>query len=131
MPGHSIVLMTLGYFILFFGFFAFNAGSEVGVAGDAFIPDRIGRSALNTALACSGAFITTLLIYKFGFKMTSTKIFKTEIKHPTLWGGYWNLPGAINGGLGGMVAICAGCFGVEPWAGFVIGCIAGIFFSFF
>ena len=124
-PGHSTVLLVLGYFLLFFGFFAFNAGSENGIAGDIFHPDRIGRAAVVTALGASGGFITSLLIYKFGFGRTTYKLFTKELKFATIFGGYWCITGAVNGGLGGMVAICAGCFGYEPWAGFVVGCIAG------
>ena len=125
-PGHSTVLISLGYFLLFFGFFAFNGGSETGIAGEAFIPDRVGRAVIATALSCAGAFISTLMWYRIGFAMVDRKIFGKKIKLPTVLGGFWSISGAVNGGLGGMVAICASCFGVEPWAAFVIGNIAGV-----
>lgn len=37
----------------------------------------------------------------------------------------WDTTAAMNGCLTGLVAITAGCATVEPWAGFVIGVVAG------
>lgn len=37
----------------------------------------------------------------------------------------WDTTAAMNGALTGLVAITAGCVTVEPWAGFVIGILAG------
>ena len=37
----------------------------------------------------------------------------------------WDTTAAMNGALTGLVAITAGCATVEPWAGFVIGILAG------
>ena len=37
----------------------------------------------------------------------------------------WDTTAAMNGCLTGLAAITAGCASVEPWAGFVIGIIAG------
>ena len=129
-PGHSTVLITIGYFVLTFGFLAFNAGSEQGVSGSYYFPERVARAAVNTTLAGSSSFLTTLLIYKLGFSMTEIRVLGKELKVLTALGGKWCLSGAINGGIAGNAAICAACFGVEPWAAVVIGCVAGNFSLF-
>merc|ERR1712100_656316 len=61
-PGHSIVLVALGFFILWFGFFAFNAVSEGGIAGEGYDPDA--GAVVNTALSASAAIMVTLIIEK-------------------------------------------------------------------
>ena len=75
-PGHNLSMVALGGFILWFGWFGFNAGSTLAANLD------IGKIALNTHLAaCAGAL---------GYMLT-TKAFK----HPIL------LTGTVNGSLGG------------------------------
>jgi ammonium transporter, Amt family len=130
LPGHSVVLVTLGYFMLWFGFFAFNAASEGGIAGDGYDPDNVGRAVVNTALSAAGGTFSALIILKLGFIRMNYKIMGKTVKGWTPFGGYWSMCGAINGGITGMVSICAGCFAVEPWAGYVIGTVAG-WFDFF
>ncbi|XP_015755297.1 PREDICTED: putative ammonium transporter 1 [Acropora digitifera] len=39
---------------------------------------------------------------------------------------YWSLLFTINGGLTGMVALCAGCNTIHPYAAFIVGIIAGM-----
>ena len=124
-PGHSIVLVALGFFILWFGFFAFNAVSEGGIAGEGYDPDAVARAVVNTALSASAAIMVTLIIEKIAIAKMEMVVFNRQVYYYTIFGGYWSITGAINGGLTGMVAICAGCNVVEPWAGFVIGCISG------
>lgn len=130
-PGHSTVLITIGYFVLSFGFLAFNAGSEQGVSGSYYFPERVARAAVNTSLAGASSFLVTLLIYKFGFSVTEVRVLGKEFKMVTALGGKWCLSGAINGGITGNAAICASCFAVEPWAAVVIGCVAGAFYCLF
>jgi Amt family ammonium transporter len=101
--GHNIPLASLGVFILWFGWFGFNAGSTLSV-GDGSL---IGRIALNTNLsAVSGALSALLVIWVF-------------FKKP-------DLSMMMNGSLAGLVAITASCAFVEPWAAILIGAIAGI-----
>ncbi|MBN1575092.1 MAG: ammonium transporter [Chitinispirillaceae bacterium] len=99
-PGHSIPLATLGGFILWFGWFGFNPGSELAM--DANVP----RIALTTALAsCTGvvsAMITSWIL-----------------------GGKPDLSMIINGCLAGLVAITAPCAVVTTVGAVVIGLIAG------
>jgi Amt family ammonium transporter len=103
LAGHNIPLASLGVFILWFGWFGFNAGSTLGV-GDGSL---IGRVALNTNLAaCTGGIAAMITVWKrFG---------KPDLSM------------AMNGALAGLVAITAPCAFVEPWAALLIGAVAGV-----
>jgi len=102
MPGHSIPLASLGVFILWFGWFGFNAGSTLAV-GDGHL---IARVAINTNLAAALGGIAAMI---------------------TVWRkfGKPDLSMAMNGALAGLVAITAPCAYVDPWAAIVIGLSAG------
>jgi Amt family ammonium transporter len=102
LAGHSIPLASLGVFILWFGWFGFNAGSTLGVADGS----TIGRVAINTNLAAALGGIAAML---------------------TVWKrfGKPDLSMAMNGALAGLVAITAPCAYVEPWAALAIGTVAG------
>lgn len=102
LAGHNIPLASLGVFILWFGWFGFNAGSTLGVTDGA----SIGRVAINTNLAAALGGITAMA---------------------TVWKrfGKPDLSMAMNGALAGLVAITAPCAYVEPWAALVIGTVAG------
>ena len=45
--------------------------------------------------------------------------------------GHWSIFSAINGGLAGMVAACAGCNNMPQWAAFITGLIAGFNFYWY
>lgn len=99
-PGHNLALVALGAFILWFGWFGFNGGSTLQANSS------IGKIILNTHLAaCAGAAaVVGLLVLQ---------------RKPVL------LTAVLNGGLGGLVAITAGCASMEvPWA-IVTGLVAG------
>ena len=100
--GHNIPLASLGVFILWFGWFGFNAGSTLSV-GDGSL---IGRVAINTNIAAAiGGIVAMATVWKrFG---------KPDLSM------------AMNGALAGLVAITAPCAYVEPWAALVIGATAG------
>jgi Amt family ammonium transporter len=92
----------LGVFILWFGWFGFNAGSTLSV-GDGSL---IGRVALNTNLAAAiGGIVAMATVWK--------RVGKPDLSM------------AMNGALAGLVAITAPCAYVEPWAALVIGAAAG------
>jgi Amt family ammonium transporter len=101
-PGHNLPLATLGMFILWFGWFGFNAGSSLSA-----YELRIAVVAVNTMLAASAGALMALVIV-----LWRTNKFDVGM--------------AINGALAGLVAITAGCAWVEGWAAVVIGIIAGI-----
>ena len=101
-PGHNIAYVVLGTFILFFGWFGFNAGSTLA-ATDL----RISVIATNTFLA--GVAATVITIY--------WRYIKT---------GKIDILVATNGSLAGLVAITAPCAFVPTWAAVVIGAIGGM-----
>jgi Amt family ammonium transporter len=102
-PAHNLVLVYLGTFILFFGWFGFNAGSTLAA-----VP-AIAGIALNTLLAAVfGAVGAGALSWIFGRE---------------------HLPEAeliANGVLAGLVGITAGCAFVETGGAVVIGLVSGI-----
>jgi Amt family ammonium transporter len=105
--GHNIPLAVLGTFILWFGWYGFNAGSTLGM-GD---PGAVARIAMNTTLApavATGAAMATSWA-RYG---------KPD---PTL---------ATNGALAGLVAITAPCAAVGSGASIAIGLVAGVLVVF-
>lgn len=101
-PGHNIPLAALGIFILWFGWFGFNAGSTT--AGDDF---KIGYIAVNTSLSAAAGAVAAMF---------------------TIWikSGKPDVSMSLNGALAGLVAITAGCASVSPMSSIYIGLIAGI-----
>lgn len=109
--GHSMTLATLGVFILWMGWFGFNAGSTTGVTGGASPGAGAGKAfgliAINTNLsACTGALVATFT--------TWARSGKPEISM------------ALNGALAGLVAITAPCATVTPLSAVLIGAVAGV-----
>ncbi len=99
-PGHSMTLATLGVFILFFGYFGFNAGSTTTGTGE------IARIIVNTFIAgCAGSIAALFTSWK--------KVGKPDISM------------VLNGTLAGLVAISAGCNSVTPLGALVIGTVGG------
>jgi Amt family ammonium transporter len=96
-------LASLGVFILWFGWFGFNAGSTLGVV-DGF---SIGRVAANTNIAAALGGVAAMV---------------------TVWKrfGKPDLSMAMNGALAGLVAVTAPCACIEPWAAVVVGAVAGV-----
>lgn len=108
-PGHNLVLGALGVFILWFGWFGFNAGSELAAVGGS--TSAIGKIFLTTNLsAASGAVMSMIVTW-------------ARYKRPTL-----SL--SLNGALAGLVAITAGCNAVSPFGAIIIGATAGLVLVF-
>ncbi|MDF1571434.1 MAG: ammonium transporter [Bacteroidales bacterium] len=109
-PGSNLALGALGVFILWFGWFGFNPGSQLAAAGE------------ENAVAISHIFITTNLAAAAG---AVTAMFVTWMKYKR--------PGlsiTLNGALAGLVAITAGCDIVSPGGAVLIGIIAGVILVF-
>ena len=101
-PGHSITLAALGTFIIWFGWFGFNAGSTFSAHHL-----RTAVIAVNTTLAASAASLAALLVI----------LFRT---------GKFDVGMSMNGALAGLVAITAPCAWVNATSAVVIGAIAGV-----
>ncbi|MGC9353052.1 MAG: ammonium transporter [Mariniphaga sp.] len=109
-PGHNLTFAALGVFILWFGWFGFNPGSQLGAAGK----DNtlaIAHITLTTNLAAAGGAVSALLISWWRYKRPALSL-------------------ALNGALAGLVAITAGCDIVSPGGALIIGLIAGIILVF-
>ena len=109
-PGHNLTIAALGVFILWFGWFGFNPGSQLAAAtsSDQFI---ISHVFLTTNLAaCAGGFFALAVSWlKFGKPSLSL---------------------TLNGILAGLVGITAGCDLVSPFGAVMIGMICGIVMIF-
>jgi Amt family ammonium transporter len=109
-PGQNLVYGALGVFILWFGWFGFNPGSQLAATGT------------ENASAIAHIFITTNLAAAAG---ATTAMFVTWMKYKR--------PGlsiTLNGALAGLVAITAGCDVVSPGGAVIIGILAGILLVF-
>jgi len=104
-PGHNMVYATLGAFILWFGWYGFNAGSTLSAV------DGIAHVAVTTTLAAAAGGVAGLMI----------SWLKT---------GFPDLTMAINGIIGGLVSITAGCASVSSGSAVIIGGLAGILVYF-
>ena len=97
-PGHSLTLGALGVFILWFGWFGFNGGSE-------FKADAVAALAiLNTVTASAAGMVSWLVVER------------VRTGRPTL-------VGASTGLVAGLVVVTPGAGFVEPWAALVMGLI--------
>ncbi|MFD2113885.1 ammonium transporter [Thiorhodococcus fuscus] len=101
-PGHNLLLATLGVFLLWLGWFGFNGGSAL--AADSSVPKII----LNTVLSASAGGLASLLL-------------ALVLDH-----GQVPVGKVLNGTLGGLVAITAGCAVVEPGNALWIGMVGGL-----
>lgn len=104
-PGHHIPMAILGTLILAFGWFGFNPGSALGIAGAGNM--RVAIVATNTMLA-SAAGMMAAMIYM---------CIKTGKPDPSM---------VANGMLAGLVAITAPCAFVTPGESVIIGIVAGV-----
>lgn len=105
-PGHNLMAAALGVFILWFGWFGFNPGSQLAASGE------VNR------VAISHVFLTTNLAAVAGGLAT---MFTSWLKY-----GKPSFSLTLNGILAGLVGITAGCDIVAPWAAVVIGLVCGV-----
>jgi len=109
-PGHNLLLGALGVFILWFGWFGFNPGSQLAAAGtDNAV--ALGHIAVTTNLSAAAGAVTAMLIAWARYKRPTLSI-------------------SLNGALAGLVAITAGTDAVDPLGAVAIGAIAGFILPF-
>ena len=108
MPGHSIVLQALGTFILWMGWFGFNAGSTLSISGRT--PSTVAaRIFVTTTLSGATGGFASVLLGRFLSK-----------------GRTWDVTTMCNGILTGLVSITAGCATVPVWASVLIGTLSAL-----
>ncbi|CBY33702.1 unnamed protein product [Oikopleura dioica] len=113
-PGHSVPVASLGAFILFLGFLAFNGGSVLAIVdGKTDNGEALAKSVMNTIIGGAAGSI---------FAISINLIVAIIYGEPQ----YWSLLVCINGGLAGMVSMCAACDALNTGAAFGIGAIAGL-----
>ncbi|MFF5209833.1 ammonium transporter [Streptosporangium sp. NPDC000396] len=100
MRPHNLTLVLLGAGLLWFGWFGFNAGSELAVDGTA------GLAFMNTQIAAAVAAGAWLVVEK-------------------IRDGHASSLGVASGAVAGLVAITPACGFVDPWAAMLIGVLAG------
>ena len=105
-PPSNILVVTLGIFILWFGWFGFNGGSQLalGTAADAV---AISHVLVNTNLAAAAGVMAALIVSR-----------------PIL--GRMDLFAGLNGAIAGLVAITAGPDITEHYWAIVIGAIGAV-----
>ncbi|WP_300695370.1 ammonium transporter [uncultured Bacteroides sp.] len=109
-PGHNLTIAALGVFILWFGWFGFNPGSQLAAASTA-DQEAISHVFLTTNLAaCAGGF--------FALSVSWLKFSKPSLSL------------TLNGILAGLVGITAGCDVVSPLGAVIIGTLCGIVMIF-
>jgi ammonium transporter, Amt family len=101
-PGHNMPLFGLGVLILWLGWFGFNPGSTLNA-----LDGRFTEVLLVTQMAAAAGVLGALF--------TNHRLTKTI-----------DIGMAGNGAIGALVAITAPSGYVAPWAGVVIGFIAGV-----
>ncbi|NQV77054.1 MAG: ammonium transporter [Lutibacter sp.] len=107
--GHNLLIGALGIFILWLGWFGFNAGSQLAISGDN--ANAVAGILITTNLAAAAAAIAAMFVS---------------------WGLYGkpDISMTLNGALAGLVAITAGCAVVSPMGAAIIGLIAGVVIVF-
>lgn len=106
--GHSVTLVVLGTFMLWFGWYGFNPGSMAAINGHSV---TVARAAVCTTLGAASGGVTALLWNFYRHR-------------------HWDLVQACNGLLCGLVSQTAGCAFVDPSIALLCGAVAAIIFDF-
>ena len=101
MPGHSVAFVVVGVLVLWFGWFGFNAGSEL--AADAVVM----RAAVTTMLAAAAGGVTAAAVV-------------------WLRTGHLDVAMTGNGVLAGLVGVTAGTATMTPVGAVLAGAVAGV-----
>jgi Amt family ammonium transporter len=105
-PGANMPLATLGMFILWFGWFGFNGGSELKVS-NVDEANAVAQVFVNTNIAACGGLVAALILARVMF-------------------GKADLTMALNGALAGLVSITAEPLAGSAVASMLIGAVGGV-----
>ncbi|MFY1669108.1 ammonium transporter [Plantactinospora sp. WMMB334] len=100
MKPHNVPMVALGAGLLWFGWFGFNAGSELTA-------DATTAIAFMNTQVCTAAAVLGWIIVEW------------------LRNGKPTLVGASSGAIAGLVAVTPACAFIAPWAAVVLGLVAG------
>jgi len=103
--GSNLPMATMGVLLIWFGWFGFNGGSTLAFS------EEVPAIVLNTCLAAIWGGLTAALIH--------------YVKHK-----YIDVATVLNGLIGGLVGITAGCHAVSPADSAIIGIVAGLIVYF-
>ena len=105
-PPSNVLIVTLGVFILWMGWFAFNGGSQLAIGTPT---DAVAMSIVlvNTSLAAAAGVVAALAV--------SRRIL-----------GRMDLIAGLNGAIAGLVSITAGPDMTDHWWALVIGAVGGV-----
>jgi Amt family ammonium transporter len=99
--GHNLTFSVLGVFILWFGWFGFNGGSTLAFT------EAVPLIIVNTTLCASAGGLLAIFIAWTIYGISSVE-------------------DCMNGVLGGLVAVTAGCHTISPIHAVVLGGVAGV-----
>ncbi|MFT6580628.1 MAG: Amt family ammonium transporter [Alphaproteobacteria bacterium] len=105
-PGANLPLATLGAFILWFGWFGFNGGSQLAL-GSALDAAAIAIVYVNTNLAAAAGVVAAMVLTQLLYKKVDLSL-------------------TLNGAIGGLVAITAGPDLQNHLMSIIIGGIGGV-----
>ena len=105
-PGCNMPLATLGMFVLWFGWFGFNGGSELQLSTIDHA-NAVAQVFVNTNIAACGGLVAALILSHF-------------------WFGKADLTMALNGALAGLVSITADPLSGTAFWSMIIGAVGGL-----
>ena len=106
LPGCNMPLATLGMFVLWFGWFGFNGGSQLQLSGID-NANAVAQVFVNTNIAAAGGLVAALILAK-------------------IWFGKADLTMALNGALAGLVSITAAPDSPTAFEAVAIGAVGGL-----
>lgn len=106
MPGSNLPLATLGTFILWFGWFGFNGGSQLAL-GSAADATAMAIVYINTNLGAAGGVVAAMILTQILYKKIDLSM-------------------ALNGALAGLVSITAGPDLQNHFLSLIIGATGGV-----
>ncbi len=110
LPGANMPLATLGMFILWFGWFGFNGGSELKVS-NVDEANAVSQVFVNTNIAACGGLLAALILARLMF-------------------GKADLTMALNGALAGLVSITASPLSGSVELSLLVGAVGGLLVVF-
>jgi len=105
-PGANLPLATLGTFILWFGWFGFNGGSQLAL-GSALDATAMAIVYVNTNIAAAGGVVAAMALTQIMYKKIDLSM-------------------ALNGALAGLVSITAGPDLDNHFLSLIIGAVGGV-----